>query len=595
MAAQAPLSVDGPHPGPMLGTPAGRGGGTTRPKRQSLTRHMSSLSLRSRPAQDRAPTQQQLERLRAGFLADAVVQFNIKAKNGIQRLVDTKIISAASPDEIANFLFNTAGLSKRRIGEFLGKAEELNSATLVAYLRFFDFTGMDLDEALRVFLLKFRLPGEAQQIDRLMEKFAGRYHSCNPGRFDNEDVAYVLAFSLIMLNTDLHSTKIPQHKKMTQEGFLANNRGINNGGDVPAVTLTAMFNRIRDREIRMEEADLFESEVVTFIGARHAGWLHKAGNSVFTSWKKYWFVLNDHCLYYFASPHDQHPRCIIPLASAQVQALGKRDISISMVGGAAIRSVKIVDGGSEQRTRQRYVFRAANDGDRKRWLTDLQSECQLDPTVSRSHGTGTGTGRSSNASNATTRTAAAASIGGERPEHEPLDVELHSLPPPIYQGWMKKRGLDRRQSELRRRYFVLCDLPSSGVVLFYYGSREMAQKMIETGVQTQKGHIDLSRLNKVNVNHQPNTDEAVLELVTADRVWEIIPENERDFEFWFRTLSQSANKRPLSSVLENGNGAAAADEPSSPSDSMIALEKVPPSPSVTLMVSPPPAHAETSL
>jgi hypothetical protein len=28
----------------------------------------------------------------------------------------------------------------------------------------------------------FRLPGEAQKIDRLMEKFAARYISCNPGR-----------------------------------------------------------------------------------------------------------------------------------------------------------------------------------------------------------------------------------------------------------------------------------------------------------------------------------------------------------------------------------------------------------------------------
>ena len=28
----------------------------------------------------------------------------------------------------------------------------------------------------------FRLPGEAQKIDRLMEKFAARYIACNPGR-----------------------------------------------------------------------------------------------------------------------------------------------------------------------------------------------------------------------------------------------------------------------------------------------------------------------------------------------------------------------------------------------------------------------------
>ena len=39
---------------------------------------------------------------------------------------------------------------------------------------------MDFVAALRLLLSKFRLPGEAQKIDRLMEKFAGRYCESNP-------------------------------------------------------------------------------------------------------------------------------------------------------------------------------------------------------------------------------------------------------------------------------------------------------------------------------------------------------------------------------------------------------------------------------
>ena len=35
-------------------------------------------------------------------------------------------------------------------------------------------------KALRVFLAGFRLPGEAQKIDRLMLKFAQRYFENNP-------------------------------------------------------------------------------------------------------------------------------------------------------------------------------------------------------------------------------------------------------------------------------------------------------------------------------------------------------------------------------------------------------------------------------
>ena len=35
-----------------------------------------------------------------------------------------------------------------------------------------NFTDMDLVEALRIFLSKFRLPGEAQKIDRIIETFS---------------------------------------------------------------------------------------------------------------------------------------------------------------------------------------------------------------------------------------------------------------------------------------------------------------------------------------------------------------------------------------------------------------------------------------
>ena len=35
----------------------------------------------------------------------------------------------------------------------------------------------------RQFLWSFRLPGEAQKIDRMMEAFAQRYCLCNPGVF----------------------------------------------------------------------------------------------------------------------------------------------------------------------------------------------------------------------------------------------------------------------------------------------------------------------------------------------------------------------------------------------------------------------------
>lgn len=53
---------------------------------------------------------------------------------------------------------------------------------------------------------------------RLMEAFAGRlFEYLGPGKpFANADAAFILAFSTIMLNTDLHNPQIPQSKKMTK-------------------------------------------------------------------------------------------------------------------------------------------------------------------------------------------------------------------------------------------------------------------------------------------------------------------------------------------------------------------------------------------
>ena len=46
---------------------------------------------------------------------------------------------------------------------------------MYSYVDLFDFKEMNFLTALRLLLSRFRLPGEAQKIDRIMEKFAGRY------------------------------------------------------------------------------------------------------------------------------------------------------------------------------------------------------------------------------------------------------------------------------------------------------------------------------------------------------------------------------------------------------------------------------------
>ena len=50
---------------------------------------------------------------------------------------------------------------------------------MCAYVDQMDYHDREFVPALRMFLEGFRLPGEAQKIDRLMEKFASRYCECS--------------------------------------------------------------------------------------------------------------------------------------------------------------------------------------------------------------------------------------------------------------------------------------------------------------------------------------------------------------------------------------------------------------------------------
>jgi hypothetical protein len=88
-----------------------------------------------------------------------------------------------------------------------------------------------------------------------MEKFAERYTEQNPDVFPTPDVAFILAFSIIMLNTDLHNPAIKDDRRMTREGFVRNNRGIADGQDLPTELLTSIFDRIKTNPISLKEDD----------------------------------------------------------------------------------------------------------------------------------------------------------------------------------------------------------------------------------------------------------------------------------------------------------------------------------------------------
>ncbi|EGX42935.1 hypothetical protein AOL_s00215g884 [Orbilia oligospora ATCC 24927] len=198
------------------------------------------------------PSQFEKSKLRKNALSECVRKFNTKPKHGVKALIELGFIKSKEPRDVAEFLLSyNSILDKGKIGEYLGEGDEENINIMHSFVDLLDFNRMRYVDALRRFLQTFRLPGESQKIDRLMLKFAERYISGNPNAFANADTAYVLAYSVIMLNVDQHSSKIK--RRMKKEDFVKNNRGINDGADLPEEYLHGIFEEISQNEIILED------------------------------------------------------------------------------------------------------------------------------------------------------------------------------------------------------------------------------------------------------------------------------------------------------------------------------------------------------
>lgn len=202
----------------------------------------------STPIAEDDPSEIERVKKRKTALNEAVRQFNFKPKRGIKALLAEGLVRSDSPQDIARFLISNDRIDKAALGEYLGEGEEANIAIMHAFVDCMEFRQRRFVDALRQFLQSFRLPGEAQKIDRFMLKFAERYLTGNPNAFANADTAYVLAYSVIMLNTDQHSVKM-KGRRMTAEDFIKNNKGINNDQDLPPEYLTGIYEEIASNEI----------------------------------------------------------------------------------------------------------------------------------------------------------------------------------------------------------------------------------------------------------------------------------------------------------------------------------------------------------
>ena len=210
------------------------------------------------------------------LFSEAAKLFCVKPEKGLRYLQERGALpNPLTPQSVATFLRTARDLPKDVVGSFLGElgkddahfaadSKEFHANVLTSYVHSFTLENQSVMNCMRIFLSAFRLPGEAQQIDRILVAFSEFCHSnCIEGRsglLENAEITYLLTFSIIMLNTDRHNPNIKAERKMTTEQFVKNNT--NYGSDLkqtyplPQEFLESIYNSISDCPIRTENHDV---------------------------------------------------------------------------------------------------------------------------------------------------------------------------------------------------------------------------------------------------------------------------------------------------------------------------------------------------
>ncbi|EGG13798.1 hypothetical protein DFA_11559 [Cavenderia fasciculata] len=268
----------------------------------------------------------------------AIRKFNKDPDKALNYLKAQNIVPSGN---LINFLHQEDGLDKKKIGELLGG----------------------------------KLPGEAQQIDKIMECFASKYTRDNPNSFGDPNTAYILAFSIILLNTDAHNPNIVN--KMDKKAFIRN-CDFRKDKKFESGYLSSIYDRIVNNEIKMDKETLSNNAI-------YKGWLFKLSSKSKRQHKR-WFVVKNNCLYYFKNSQDvdeDSPSGIIPLESLSVKRLSNDSFMIEDPELNHIKSVKITKNGPVQGHSTVLILKCtkAKYNDLDKWIDTIRSNMLGDPVL----------------------------------------------------------------------------------------------------------------------------------------------------------------------------------------------------------------------
>jgi brefeldin A-inhibited guanine nucleotide-exchange protein len=149
-------------------------------------------------------------------------------------------------------LKSTTTLDKTKIGEYLGEDIDLNKKVLYNYVDSYNFAQVPYVESMKRLLSGFRLPGEGQKVDRIMEKFGEKYCKDNHNAFGSAECIYLLSYATMMLQTSIHNPQA-QKSRMTLDDFLKMTKGLNNGKDLDPSFIEEIYKTVEKEPFTLTE------------------------------------------------------------------------------------------------------------------------------------------------------------------------------------------------------------------------------------------------------------------------------------------------------------------------------------------------------
>jgi hypothetical protein len=136
--------------------------------------------------------------------------------------------------------------------DVIGQKSKFSIDIINEYVDSFDFKGLDILKAYRILVSTFKLGGESYIIYNIISAFTSKFFDDNKEEgsvFTSVEEVCTLAYSILMLNTDLHDPNITSGR-MTCDQFVENNMKTGYFKEVPHDYLRGIYKSIQSTPLR---------------------------------------------------------------------------------------------------------------------------------------------------------------------------------------------------------------------------------------------------------------------------------------------------------------------------------------------------------